>query len=631
MLLLEIWQNQPGRYFCISTKSATGKWRDKMFDKDEEDEIRSYIRRNKDKDLYMTPHGFTEPSRTKEFAVSPHLLYSDLDECDPRSLAIRPTIAIESSPGRYVGYWVTDEPASEELNRRMSYMIGADKSGWDLTQVLRIPNTRNYKYDSTPRVKILWKDGPKYKIRRLEKLIPSINDSMGRVDSDEAAVAIYKKYEDKLDRWARRELMTGKPKHGTRSEVLWKLHNSCLECGMTRDEAFTVLWASPWNKFRERRNGQEQLWRELDKAVDQHFEKFRVDAEKKASESWNPLPAPMSEIEREHIDWLVPGFIPRRELVIVEGDPGLGKSYLMQMIAGHICDGKPLPMFADDTGREPMRVAYFDTENTASTVTKGRLDENRVQRQDNYFQGEEPFSIDDEERWEQVIDRLEELKPALVVFDTINTYIGGADTYRSSETQQAMAFFKQIALRFDCGVVLLRHLTKGGGEKALYRGQGSIAFAGAARIVATVGEHPEEEGLRVVANTKNNVGPKFKSFSFSIEGLPDHRGQKNRSKIVWGDVVDIDADELMAPREKVKGSDVDKAKELIREALSNGSMDSSKIMRMAEARSISRSTMNRAAEAIGVDKTVKGFGKNRVSEWSIVGHTFTDHRSANET
>jgi hypothetical protein len=605
MLLLEIWKKQPGKYFGISTKSATGAWRDHLFHKDERDKILEFVRNNRDKDLYMTAHGFSEPRRVKQAAVDPKLLYCDLDEVDPRKIKLRPTIAIETSPGRFVGYWETDKPASESLNRRLTYMVGADKGGWDRTQVLRIPGTRNYKYESAPRVKTLWTDGPTYRLDELERTIPHISQP---ASSSEDAARVFRKYEKKLDRWTRRELMNTNPTQGKRSEVLWKLHNKCIEAGMTRDEAFALLWSSPWNKFRDRPNGEEQLWKELDKAIGQHF------TAPPKKETWNPIPGPMSEVEAEEIEWLIPGFIPRRELMIIEGDPGLGKSYFAQMVSARLCDGRRVPVFPLHEPGEPIKVVHFDTENTASTVTKARLVDNRCRHLNNFFQSEEPFTIDDPERWETVVHRLEEIRPSLIVFDTINTYIGSTDTYRSSETQQAMHFFRSLATRFNAAVVVLRHLTKGKGDKAIYRGQGSIAFAGAARIVATVGQHPEDENLRVVACTKNNISTKFRSFSFSIESY------KGRSRFLWGDEVNYSADDLMEPAERPNGSDKEKALEFLKEALAGGRIEAAKLLKMGEVRSVSRTTIYRAATTLGVLKESTGFGKKRQSWWSLPDH-----------
>jgi hypothetical protein len=617
--MVSLWKKQPGQFFCVSTKSATKRWTDRFFDKTEFSEALEYATRNaKGKDVYMCPHGFARPQRSKPNAVDPNLLYADLDHIDPRTLEIKPTIAIESSPGRFVAYWFTDSPASEDLNRRLTYMLGADKSGWDRTQVLRVPGTRNYKYETAPEVKLLWTNGPKYEVAKLEKVVP-VHKALDESTINSEASAIYKRYESKLPRPIRRELVHGRPTPGKRSEVLWKLQNACLEAGMSRDEAFAILWASPWNKFRDRKDGADQLWRELDKSLDQHFTGYAAKgAEDADDKSFKPLMRSIAEVQAENIVWVAHGFLARRELSILEGDPGLGKSYLMQWIAGHICDGTPLPFIEKKYTPKPGKVCYFDIENTMATVTKVRLVENGVKNLHNFFQCDEPFSVDNEDRWNAVLERLDELRPDLVVFDPINLYIGGADTYKSSETQQALAMFKDIAVRYDCAVVLLRHLTKGSKDKALYRGQGSIAFTGAARIVASGGWHPEEEGLRVIACTKNNLASPFKSFSYDIEALPDTLKQQNRSKLTYEGFVDYDSEEIVgAVRVKDPGTTAIAA-DLIREMLAGGvGVNAQELYKAAEGRSISERTLQRAASNLEVKKETTGKGATRQTIWYL--------------
>ena len=55
----------------------------------------------------------------------------------------------------------------------------------------------------------------------------------------------------------------------------------------------------------------------------------------------------------------------------------------------------------------------------------------------------------------------------------------------------------------------------------------------------------------------------------------------------------------------------------LRDVLDDGEEDIKKLEVMAEKRGISRRTLQRAAEAVGVVKAVKGFGKDKVSWWSI--------------
>ncbi len=616
LLIVSVWKRQPGSYFCVSTKSVTGKWQDTWFKRTELRNVAEFIGDNLDRNVYWCPHGFTQPERKKEFACPPRMLYADLDAADPRKLDMKPTIALESSPGRFVGFWETDDPADEALNRRLSYSIGADVSGWDLTQVLRVPNTKNFKYHSTPRVRILWNDGPTYEVDRLEKMIPQLKDVRGEEYNDQAA-NVFKRYEKKMPRWLRKELIHGKPVSGQRSEVLWKMQNELLEIGMSREEAFDVLWVCPWNKFKNRRDGVDQLWRELDKSLEQHFTGYKKEqANDDDPMAFNPLPRSMADVVMRNINWITPGMFARGEVTIVEGDPGLGKSYMMQVIAGYIADGKRIP---SEVEYEPVqgRVAYFDTENTADTVTKLRLIENGIETLENYWQGEDPFSVDDEEKWERVSEVLEDFRPTMIVFDTINIYIGGADTYRSSETQQALAYFKQLGARFDCAVVLLRHLTKSSKEKALYRGQGSIAFTGLARIVLTVGLSPDDENVRVVACTKNNIGPKIRSFTFTIDGLPDTAKSKNRSKLTWGEFVDLTADDIVSVA-PIKNKDNESAVKWLRDQLEGRErIEIVKIERMAAARSLSKTVIHRAADQLGVVKSTRGEGRGRQLFWAL--------------
>lgn len=612
MIIERLWRNQPGKYFCLSTKSATKKWTDVFFSRNELNTIDEFIERNSDKDIYFCPHGFDKERRLKPNTVPPKMLWADLDERDPRKIKIKPTIAIESSPGRYVGLWVVDRPVTEELNRRLNYYIGSDKSGWDFTQVLRVPGTTNYKYHSTPRVKILWSDGPEYTVAELERTIPQENVSSDAGDESDAA-AVFKKWERKLPHWVRKELINGKPTPGKRSEMLWKLEQTLIEKGLTTADAFVLIKASAWNKFRGRRNEDEQLQRELEKAINHHFKANRPAIDDDESDN-RLLFRSMDEVEEEEIDWIYYPYLARGELTILEGDPGLGKSYLMQMICSYICDGKRLPSVKHMKAIQG-RVVYFDVENSSGSVTKKRLVDNGTENLANFIQVEEPFSIDDEDALDEIYEYFDKHRPVVAVFDTINTYIGGADAFKSHEVQQTLINFKEIAKRFNCAVVVLRHLTKSTKERALYRGQGSIAFTGMARVVITVGTMPDEEDMRAMAVTKINVAPCPKALTFSIIALPDTLKRQNRSKFEWGEFVDTTSDEIIA-QNTVTGEKKN-AVEFLQDILDEGEMELKRIEKMAEARSINQRTLRRAADELGVKKIVKGFGAQRTSYWRL--------------
>lgn len=624
MLITDLWAQQSGRFFCISTKDGDDNWKDNFFTVEEFGNIRRFLLDNQDKNIYFCPHGFNRRVRQKTEAVLPNLLWADLDDADPRDMSPKPTIAIQSSPGRYVGIWKIKGPMTESMNRRLTYKVGADPGGWDLTQVLRFPGTRNYKYNSQPRVRVLWDEGKEYSIKQIEKLLPEADPlDINTVNELRPASEVFDEYSNKLPRWVRRELLSKKIVGRTdRSEMLWKLENACLEAGMTIEESISVLRNCVWNKFSGRRNEIDQLRHELEKAADQHFNErprgsdaLDHKSDKEEQQDEGPLSReifdfkPMSEIEREEIDFLWWPYLARQEVSILEGDPGLGKSYMAQMVCGALATGQRVPS-QKKLKKVKGPVVYLDIENNAATVSKPRLEDNGYTNLTNYYPLEAAFSIDNEDALEELFRKLEKVQPIIVVFDTLNTYIGRADTHKASEVTQAFGIFKLIARTFNCAVLVLRHLTKGAGS-AMYRGQGSIAFSGSARVVMSVGVDPQDTATRAMAITKINFAKAPKALTFRIEERP-----KGRSEFVWGEFVDLTSQEIMDAAsnmrsEGTQGDGIQDAMEFLEGNINGAAVDVQRLYRMADKRSISRKMLDRASVSMGIIKK----RKNNIESW----------------
>jgi P4 family phage/plasmid primase-like protien len=110
------------------------------------------------KDVYFCAHLLKERRRVKENALPIRTLWADIDEGAIPEDKPQPTAVVFSSPGKEHAYLRLDSELppeeAEELTRRIAYNTTADVSGWDLTQLLRVPGTRNYKpeYPDTPEV-----------------------------------------------------------------------------------------------------------------------------------------------------------------------------------------------------------------------------------------------------------------------------------------------------------------------------------------------------------------------------------------------------------------------------------------------------------------------------------------------
>jgi RepB DNA-primase from phage plasmid len=263
-LLEELWAQQPGDFICLSTKdSSNGRWQD-LFFTDETVDLARFIAANAHSNCYFAPMKFSARVRRKEHAVLPCMCWADLDSVVPYKLDLRPTIAIRSSPGRYAGLWLTDRPVTAQLNQRLTYATGADKGGWDLVQVLRLPGSRNYKYEGAPRARVLWANGPRYQVSALEAQLPVVTTRRVTIGDRRASrlsmTAIIDKHQ--LSASLRRDLL-GRGQVGTerRHRMHWRLACLLREAKVPRDEAFVLLFGTAWNKH----DSEEPVWTMIDK------------------------------------------------------------------------------------------------------------------------------------------------------------------------------------------------------------------------------------------------------------------------------------------------------------------------------------------------------------------------------
>lgn len=233
-------------------------------------------------DLYFAPNVYSEPRRRKELTLSGRWLYADLDEADPRALPgyLEPSIAWQTSKDRYQCMWQLSERLAPdklaELNQKVTYFTEADRGGWHLTKVLRVPHTFNTKYDKRQRVKLLWvKDrAGGYFASTIRSHVKDVQ-TPGTVTADlrklklpkESAAAIRRRYNGRLSLRARKLLNAKTPRRGERSERLWELENLLLDAGMTPEEALVVVRVSAYNKYKGQRREVKQLWTEILKAA----------------------------------------------------------------------------------------------------------------------------------------------------------------------------------------------------------------------------------------------------------------------------------------------------------------------------------------------------------------------------
>jgi hypothetical protein len=135
----------------------------------------------KGREAFFCAHLLTKARCIKENAAPVQTLYAELDGVPIPNGELTPTAVVESSPGRFHVYWRLDSEippeTAEDLNKRIALQIGADPSGYDLTQRFRVPGTANWKYEEQPTVELRDLDGGReYSPADLERVLPKIED-----------------------------------------------------------------------------------------------------------------------------------------------------------------------------------------------------------------------------------------------------------------------------------------------------------------------------------------------------------------------------------------------------------------------------------------------------------------------
>lgn len=295
----------------------------------------------------------------------------------------------------------------------------------------------------------------------------------------------------------------------------------------------------------------------------------------------------MSEIEAQEIKWLWYPFIPYGKLTIVQGDPGDGKTTMILNLAAQLSKGK---CFEDGSGIDaPMKIIYQTAEDGLADTVKPRLEKAGADC-------EQILVIDESDKSLSMIDeRIEEaLKTSgakMLILDPIQAYLGGGmDMNRANEAREMTKKLGMLADKYGCAIILIGHMNKAAGNKAAYRGMGSIDFFAVARSVLLVGRVVGESDIRAVVQIKNNLA-EFghpKAFRLSDDGLD------------WIGDYEITVDEVLggiAP----KANKLEQAKRLLMElAETNNMMLSGEILELAADEDISKRTMETAKKELGV-------------------------------
>ena len=138
--------------------------------------------------IFLTINETDSKGRSKKNIIKVRAVFSDLDGAPLNPvLEYHPSMVVESSPGRYHAYWVTDEggfplDSFSGIQKAIAQRFHSDPKICDLARVLRIPGYYHCKSEPTLS-RVLYTSDNRYTFKELTTMFPIIQNQAEPVKS----------------------------------------------------------------------------------------------------------------------------------------------------------------------------------------------------------------------------------------------------------------------------------------------------------------------------------------------------------------------------------------------------------------------------------------------------------------
>lgn len=328
----------------------------------------------------------------------------------------------------------------------------------------------------------------------------------------------------------------------------------------------------------------------------------------KPGKEW-PTVVRFSDIPEEELEWIWYPYICAGTVGLLDGDPGEGKSQLCVWLCARLSQGDLLP---NGDPLPPANCFLFNFEDLPGAVIRKRLEANGADLSRVFIQSRRFQLTQEMVDWMEA--QIAQHQPRVVFLDPIQAFMSGVDASNNVEVRGFMEKLVEIAERQRCAIITVRHFGKGPQDRAMKKGIGATDFVGIAR--SQWGLARRRDGVRgfIVFHFKAN-SVKGQAMLFTMGEADGRKGEQ--PKIDFDRFEEIDADAFFSAPATKRGPVQDEredAKGYLLDRLAGGPQPVKALKTDAEARAIGASTLNRAADGLGV---VKAKGEDRRWYWSL--------------
>lgn len=389
------------------------------------------------KECYIAPSLFKAPSDKKQAWKGSNYVWIEFDGNAPNSLPNgipEPSLRVRSSvKGHEHWYWrlktfETDYRVVEQLSKRLTYTLDADKSGWDASQVLRPPGTLHH--DSGRRVRLISSNNKSVALTDFQNLVEPppvavVDTSFDHLPDVTDVVAKYKWPADATDLFKKQTQPVG-----SRSSAMTRLGFHCIEMGMTNEECYVVLLNADdrWGKFKHR--PPEDRAKRLVGIITHCRSAKSVQVELSLSDTLAPIFSwdEFKDAKVEPPTWIFDGLIAEQGLGILAAQAGTGKSTVGLFMTFCAILKKNFLLWKFTNKAKPIRGAFISFEMQPSEIIgflndmePGYSAEEFETLKHNFFVVPEGSAVNlaKKEVQQEVLDRLLSRETTWVVFDSL--------------------------------------------------------------------------------------------------------------------------------------------------------------------------------------------------------------------
>ena len=172
-----------------------------------------------------------------------------------------------------------------------------------------------------------------------------------------------------------------------------------------------------------------------------------------------------SELDNSPVEWLVPGWIPKRGITLLCADGGTGKTFIWISLLASLSRGESTFLRYDPHLHSAHTVMCFSGEDPENII-RARLEKAGADLKNVYVSAQDSETSHDITFQSSQLEKIiRKYQPAIIVFDPLQSFIGSnVDMSRRNQMRSALKPLGFLSSKYNLPVLIIMHTNKRPGE-----------------------------------------------------------------------------------------------------------------------------------------------------------------------